>query len=112
MPPLLKPVECSVLILDSAGEPSELDRNVTAGRRRILHAATLCEVPCFRVGREPSHGPGEDGAPMTAGYISLQAETAPIDFRKVELLNLEGCTDPKAANYKSYLVKSNPAMCR
>jgi hypothetical protein len=42
----------------------------------------------------------------------LQAETAPTDFRKVELLNLEGCTDPKAANYKSYFVKSNPGMCR
>jgi hypothetical protein len=53
-----------------------------------------------------------DGMPMTAGYISLQAETAPIDFRKVELLNLEGCTDPRSARYKSYIVKSNPAMCR
>ena len=53
-----------------------------------------------------------DGTPLTGGYISLQAETAPIDFRKVELLNLEGCTDPKAANYKAYFVKSNPAMCR
>jgi hypothetical protein len=53
-----------------------------------------------------------DGTPMTGGYISLQAETAPTDFRKVELLNLEGCTDPKAANYKSYFVKSNPGMCR
>jgi hypothetical protein len=53
-----------------------------------------------------------DGTPMTAGYIALQAETAPIDFRKVELLNLEGCTDPKADTFKSYVVKSNPAMCR
>jgi hypothetical protein len=53
-----------------------------------------------------------DGTPMTAGYIALQAETAPIDFRKVELLNLEGCTDPKAATFKSYVVKSNPTMCR
>jgi Domain of Unknown Function (DUF1080) len=53
-----------------------------------------------------------DGTPMTGGYISIQAETAPIDFRKVELVNLEGCTDPRAANYKSYIVKSNPAMCR
>jgi hypothetical protein len=52
-----------------------------------------------------------DGTPMTGGYISLQAETAPTDFRKVELLNLEGCTDPKAASYKAYFVKSNPAMC-
>jgi hypothetical protein len=53
-----------------------------------------------------------DGTPLTGGYISIQAETAPIDFRKVELVNLEGCTDPRAANYKSYIVKSNPAMCR
>jgi 3-keto-disaccharide hydrolase len=53
-----------------------------------------------------------DGTPMTGGYISIQAETAPADFRKIELLNLEGCMDPKAANYKSYFVKSNPQMCR
>ena len=52
-----------------------------------------------------------DGTPMTGGYISVQAETAPIDFRKVELLNLEGCTDAKATNYKTYYVKSNPAKC-
>jgi hypothetical protein len=53
-----------------------------------------------------------DGTPLTAGYIALQAETAPTDFRKVELLNLEGCTDSKARNYKTYFVKSNPSMCR
>jgi len=53
-----------------------------------------------------------DGTPLTGGYISLQAETAPIDFRKVELLNLEGCMDPKAKSYKNYFVKSNPAMCK
>jgi hypothetical protein len=53
-----------------------------------------------------------DGAPMTGGYISLQAETAPTDFRKVELLNLEGCTDPRSPSYRRHIVKSNPAMCR
>jgi hypothetical protein len=53
-----------------------------------------------------------DGTPLPGGYISLQAETAPIDFRKVELLNLEGCTDQKAKNYKTYFIKSNAAMCR
>ena len=53
-----------------------------------------------------------DGTPLTGGYISLQAETAPIDFRKVELLNLVGCTDKKASNYKTYFVKSNPALCK
>lgn len=53
-----------------------------------------------------------DGTPLTGGFIALQAETAPIDFRKVELLNLEGCMDPRASNYRSYFVKSNPAKCR
>jgi len=52
-----------------------------------------------------------DGTPISSGTISLQAETAPIDFRKVELLDLEGCTDPKASNYKRYFVKSDPASC-
>ena len=53
-----------------------------------------------------------DGTPMTGGYISIQAETAPIDFRKIELLNLEGCADPKAANFKSYIVKPDPKACK
>jgi hypothetical protein len=53
-----------------------------------------------------------DGTPMDRGYISIQAETAPIDFRKIELLNLEGCTDPKASNYKSYIVKADPKACQ
>lgn len=53
-----------------------------------------------------------DGTPLTAGYITLQSESHPIDFRKVELLNLSGCTDPQAANYKSYLVHSDLSQCR
>ena len=53
-----------------------------------------------------------DGTPLTGGYISIQAETAPIDFRKIEIVNLEGCTDPKATNYRSYIVKSNPSTCK
>lgn len=53
-----------------------------------------------------------DGTPMASGFISIQAETAPTDFRRIELLNLEGCMDPTATNYKSYYVKSNPDACR
>jgi hypothetical protein len=53
-----------------------------------------------------------DGTPMTSGFISIQAETGETDFRKIELLNLEGCMDPKASNYKRYYVKSNPTACR
>lgn len=53
-----------------------------------------------------------DGTLLSAGYIALQAETGPTDFRKIELLNLEGCADPKAKNYKSYVVKANASTCR
>jgi hypothetical protein len=53
-----------------------------------------------------------EGKLLSSGFIALQAEGHPIDFRNVRLLNLEGCMDPKAANYKRYYVKSNPAACR
>ena len=52
------------------------------------------------------------GKLLTEGYIALQAETAPIEFRKVEVLNLVGCMDPKSANFKPYYVKSDPASCK
>lgn len=51
------------------------------------------------------------GQLLKEGYIALQAESHAIDFRNIELLNLEGCTDPKAVNYKSYFVKSNNSTC-
>jgi hypothetical protein len=31
-----------------------------------------------------------NGAPLARGYIALQSESHPIQFRRVELLNLEG----------------------
>ena len=54
----------------------------------------------------------QDGALLSEGYISLQSESHPIEFRKVELLNLAGCMDPKAANYKPYYVKADNSRCR
>jgi hypothetical protein len=53
-----------------------------------------------------------EGKLLSTGFIALQAEGHPVDFRNVRLLNLEGCMDPKASNYKRYYVKSNPAACR
>ncbi len=58
---------------------------------------------------DPSAKP--DGQLLDHGYISLQSESHPIDFRKVELLPLVGCTDPKATNYKTYYLKADPAQC-
>lgn len=53
-----------------------------------------------------------NGKPLTDGFISLQAESAPIEFRKVEIVNLKGCMNPRDANYKPYFVKSDPAACK
>ncbi|HMB91876.1 MAG TPA: DUF1080 domain-containing protein [Rhodothermales bacterium] len=53
-----------------------------------------------------------DGTLLREGYIALQSEGHPLDFRKVELLNLVGCMDPEASNYKSYYVKSDPTLCQ
>jgi hypothetical protein len=55
---------------------------------------------------------GKPGELLKYGTISLQSESHPVEFRKIELLNLEGCMDPKAVNYKSYFVKSRQEDCR
>jgi hypothetical protein len=54
----------------------------------------------------------KDGALLEEGYIALQSESHPIEFRKVELLNLVGCMDPKAKNYRPYFVKADASVCR
>ncbi|HEY6642706.1 DUF1080 domain-containing protein [Povalibacter sp.] len=59
---------------------------------------------------EPAAKP--DGQLIEGGYLALQSESHPIEFRKVELLSLAGCMDHKAINYKSYFVRSMPAECR
>lgn len=54
----------------------------------------------------------KDGTLLDAGTISLQSESHPVEFRKVELLDLVGCMDPKALNFKSYFEKADPSACR
>lgn len=49
---------------------------------------------------------------LKEGSISLQGESHPVEFRKVELLNLKGCMDKKAVNYKSYFVESDNSQCK
>jgi hypothetical protein len=52
------------------------------------------------------------GEILSEGYIALQAESHPTEFRKVELLNLVGCMDKKASNFKPYYVKADHTLCR
>ena len=91
---------------------------VVLGDSLIKHIANGDTVLTYR---KPEMGGGSanntkpgmlvEGKPMTQYWISLQAETAPTDFRKVEILNLEGCMDPKASSYRSYFIKHDPAAC-
>ncbi len=52
-----------------------------------------------------------DGKLLSGGFIALQSEGQPVDFRKVEILKLEGSMDTKSKNYKSYYIKNNPSLC-
>lgn len=53
-----------------------------------------------------------DGKILDRGFIALQSEGQPIDFKNVVLLNLEGCMDPTSKNYKPYYLKNNTAACK
>ena len=53
----------------------------------------------------------KEGQLLDRGYITIQGESHPTEFRKIELLNLEGCMDKNAKNYKSYFVKHRPGDC-
>lgn len=52
-----------------------------------------------------------DGKLLSSGFIALQSEGQEIDFRKVELLNLEGCMDPQSKHYKRYYIRHVPSAC-
>jgi hypothetical protein len=53
----------------------------------------------------------KDGALLTEGYIGLQAESQPVEFRNVRLLNLSGCMDPKSPAYRAYFVHRDDSRC-
>jgi hypothetical protein len=45
----------------------------------------------------PENYPVPEGTPVKEGYIALQAESHPVQFRKVELLNLQKKKNPESA---------------
>jgi hypothetical protein len=54
----------------------------------------------------------KDGMLLSEGYITIQGESHPTEFRKIELVNLSGCMDSRASNYKSYYVHRDDAQCK
>lgn len=84
--------------------------------RHMVEGKTVLSYQKPQIGGGAVHGfdpkVKQDGKLLSEGYIALQGESHPIEFRKVELLNLEGCTDARALNYKSYFVKADNSQCR
>ena len=60
---------------------------------------------------DPAYWQARDNTPLREGYIALQAESHPIDFRNIRVLNLKGCMNRKAKNYKSYYVVADDSQC-
>lgn len=52
------------------------------------------------------------GKLLSEGFIALQSEGQPIDFRNIKIKNLKGCMDPKATNYRDYFLASDRESCR
>lgn len=91
---------------------------VVLGHERITHRVNGEEVITYTL---PQVGGGvvngfdpaskADGTPLGGGSISLQSESHPIAFRKVELLDLVGCTTPGDPNYRPYFVHHDAGRC-
>lgn len=83
--------------------------------KHIIDGQTVLsyEHPQIGGGNVSGHDPAvkKDGMLLSEGYIALQGESHPTEFRKVELLDLVGCMDSKASNYKSYFVKADNSKC-
>ncbi len=52
-----------------------------------------------------------DGKLLSEGFIALQSEGQPIDFKNVRIMNLKGCMDPEAKNFGPQFLKSDPESC-
>jgi hypothetical protein len=60
-------------------------------------------------GHRPEFQP--EGEFLGAGYISLQSESHPVQFRQIELLNLKGCMETASAQFRPWFVEPDPMAC-
>jgi hypothetical protein len=88
------------------------------GSQRIRHiidgqAVLQFEKPTIGGGVANGFDPAikKDGAILEDGYIGLQAESQPVDFRNIRLLNLSGCMNPTSPAYRTYFVRRDDARC-
>lgn len=75
------------------------------GAERIEHAIDSVRVLSYERPRL------DDGTLLAGGGLAIRSGGWPFDIRRIDLLPLRGCTDPLAANRKSYYVSSDPQAC-
>ncbi|WP_291959734.1 DUF1080 domain-containing protein [Maribacter sp.] len=83
--------------------------------KHIINGKTVLEYTKPQIGGGVANGYDpkmkEDGKLLKEGFIALQSEGQPIDFKNIEIRNLKGCTDPRALNYKKYYEISDKEAC-
>lgn len=96
--------------IDSEGPTNHGDEWVTA--ELVAHGSSMIKHLINKeVVMEYSKPQLDQGHLISGGYFALQAESHPIDIRSVRILNLEGCMDENATNYKDYFIKDDPYSC-
>lgn len=83
--------------------------------RHVVENDTVLQYTKPQIGGEVVNGfdpaAKPDGQLLSSGTISLQSESHPVAFKNIRLLNLCGCMDPKAKNYKVYYLKNMLEAC-
>jgi hypothetical protein len=84
--------------------------------RHIIDGQTVLQYEKPMIGGGVANGfdPAikKDGTVLERGYIALQAESQPVEFRNVRLLNLSGCMNPAASAYRAYFVNRDDRRCQ
>jgi hypothetical protein len=83
--------------------------------RHLIDGQTVLQYETPTIGGGVANGfdPAvkKDGKVLDRGYIGLQAESQPVEFRNVRLLNLSGCMNPASPAYRAYFVHRDDARC-
>lgn len=96
--------------IESGGPTHHGDQWVTA--ELIAHGSSKVQhVLNDEVVMEYERPQLDSGQRISGGYFALQAESHPTDIRSVKILNLEGCMDENASNYKRYYIKNSLHSC-
>lgn len=96
-------VSAEILVLGSDRMEHRIDGEV------VIEYASIETGGGSVSGHRPEMQP--EGGRLGSGYIALQSESHPVQFRRVELLNLKGCMDPESPGYRPWFVAADPSAC-